>query len=145
MDPAWNEPGLSEGMRMKAPMKTATTFFLFFSPSCSRCRHAAFCGFYVAKADASLFNQASQVVYVRDENKNALTLSNDFKGELTEFALVVPVPEVLKREQIHVGERALVERVDAFSAPRLVEFFDPDPCNPRCLHGLIPWRWLRRQ
>jgi hypothetical protein len=28
---------------------------------------AAFCGFYVAKADTKLFNRASQVVLVRDE------------------------------------------------------------------------------
>ena len=109
-------------------MKTATLLLIALAVSISA-QARAFCGFYVAKADASLFNQASQVVYVRDENKNALTLSNDFKGDLKEFALVVPVPEVLKREQINVGERALIERVDAFSAPRLVEFFDPDPCN----------------
>ncbi len=29
----------------------------------------AFCGFYVAKADTSLFNQASQVVLVRDGDR----------------------------------------------------------------------------
>lgn len=89
-----------------------------------------FCGFYVAKADASLFNRASQVILVRDGNRTALTMANDFKGELSEFAMVVPVPEVLTREQIHVGDRKLIERVDNFSAPRLVEYFDDDPCNP---------------
>ena len=31
----------------------------------------AFCGFYVAKADTNLFNQASQVVLVRDGNREA--------------------------------------------------------------------------
>ena len=40
---------------------------------------------------------------------------------------MVPVPTVLKREQLHVGERKHVERLDAYSAPRLVEFFDEDP------------------
>ncbi len=30
----------------------------------------AFCGFYVAKADTSLFNRASQVVLVRDEYRH---------------------------------------------------------------------------
>ncbi len=89
-----------------------------------------FCGFYVAKADASLYNQASQVILVHHDDKTALTLVNDFKGELAEFALVVPVPEVLTREQINVADRGLVERVDAYSAPRLVEYFDPDPCSP---------------
>jgi hypothetical protein len=91
----------------------------------------AFCGFYVAKADAQLFNQASQVVLVRDGERTVLTMSNDYKGELTDFALVVPVPTVLTRQQIHVGERKYVERLDAYSAPRLVEYHDSDPCVER--------------
>ena len=91
----------------------------------------AFCGFYVAKADAKLFNRASQVVLARHDNKTVLTMANDYKGELREFAIVVPVPTVLERGQIRVGDRALIEHLDAYSAPRLVEYFDPDPCTPR--------------
>ena len=56
-------------------------------------------------------------------------MTNDFKGELKEFAVVIPVPTLLKREQIHVGEKALVDHLDAYSAPRLVEYFDADPCR----------------
>jgi len=89
-----------------------------------------FCGFYVAKADSSLYNKSSQVVLVRHENKTALTMFSDYRGEMKDFAMVVPVPEVLSREQINVADRAIIERVDAFSAPRLVEYFDADPCEP---------------
>ena len=64
----------------------------------------AFCGFYVGKADTQLFNDSSQVALVRDGDRTVLTMSNDYRGPLTEFALVVPVPTVLEREQIHVGE-----------------------------------------
>src|SRR5260370_83196 len=88
----------------------------------------AFCGFYVGKSDAKLFNEASQVALVRDGERTVMTMSNDYKGALTDFALVVPVPSVLSKEQIHVGERKYIERLDAYSAPRLVEYFDPDPC-----------------
>ena len=88
----------------------------------------AFCGFYVAKADSKLFNQASQVVLVRHEDKSVLTMANDFKGDPKEFAIVVPVPTVLEKGQIRVSDRALIEHLDAYSAPRLVEYFDPDPC-----------------
>ena len=56
-------------------------------------------------------------------------MQNDYQGELTEFALVVPVPVVLEEGQIHVGDPKLFERLDAFTAPRLVEYFDPDPCR----------------
>ena len=52
----------------------------------------AFCGFYVAKADSSLYNQASQVIIARDEDRTVLTMSNDYQGEAEDFAMVVPVP-----------------------------------------------------
>jgi hypothetical protein len=89
----------------------------------------AFCGFYVAKADSQLFNKASQVVMVRDGDRTVLTMANDFKGEPKEFAIVIPVPTFLEREQIHVGERAHLEHLDAFTSPRLVEYHDGDPCE----------------
>ena len=91
----------------------------------------AFCGFYVAKADTRLFNQASQVVLVRHDDKTVITMANDFKGDLKEFAIVVPVPSVLEKGQIRVSDRALIEHLDAYSAPRLVEYFDDDPCALR--------------
>jgi len=92
---------------------------------------AAFCGFYVGKADTKLFNRASQVVLVRDGDRTVMTMASDFQGEMKEFAIVIPVPTFLKREQIHVGDKALVDHLDAYSAPRLVEYFDENPCEPR--------------
>ena len=62
-----------------------------------RDRLRAFCGFYVAKADTKLFNQASQVVLVRDGDKTVMTMANDFKGDLKEFAVVIPVPTFLQK------------------------------------------------
>src|SRR5262245_21104732 len=74
----------------------------------------AFCGFYVAAGNAKLFNQASQVVLVRDGDRTVMTMANDFKGEPKEFAIVVPVPTVLEKSQIHVGDKALVDHLDAY-------------------------------
>src|SRR5579863_7187812 len=91
-------------------------------------RAFAFCGFYVGKADSGLYNHASQVVYVRHDDKSVISIMNDYQGELNEFALVVPIPVVLQKGQIHVGTRELFERLDAYSSPRLVEYFDQDPC-----------------
>ncbi|MEL6909677.1 MAG: DUF2330 domain-containing protein, partial [Cyanobacteria bacterium J06598_4] len=54
----------------------------------------------------------------------------DYQGEVKDFAMVVPVPVILTEEQVHVGESKILERLDGFSAPRLVEYFDEDPCNP---------------
>jgi hypothetical protein len=91
----------------------------------------AFCGFYVARADTKLYNQASQVVLVRDGDRTVITMASDFSGELEEFAMVVPVPTFIEREQIHVAEQALIDHLDAYSAPRLVEYHDDDPCARR--------------
>ena len=88
----------------------------------------AFCGFYVAKADTSLFNRASQVVLVRDGDRTVLTMANDFEGDVKDFAVVIPVPTFIERGQINVADKALIDRLDAYTSPRLVEYFDPDPC-----------------
>jgi len=89
----------------------------------------AFCGFYVAKADTKLFNKASKVAIMRDGDRTVMTLSNDYQGELKEFAMVVPVPVVLEEGQIHVTENAIIDHLDAYTSPRLVEYFDEDPCT----------------
>lgn len=88
----------------------------------------AFCGFYVARADTSLYNQASQVVLVRDGDRTVITMANDFQGDVEDFAVVIPVPTFIEREQINVADNALIEHLDAYTAPRLVEYHDPDPC-----------------
>ena len=81
----------------------------------------AFCGFYVGKADTSLYNHASQVAVVRHDDKTVISLMNDYQGAPSDFALVVPVPVVLRKEQIHIGERALFDKLDSYSSPRLVD------------------------
>ncbi len=91
----------------------------------------AFCGFYVARADTKLYNQASRVVMVRDGDRTVLTMANDYQGTPKDFALVVPVPTFLERGQINVADPSLVDHVDAYTAPRLVEYFDENPCNIR--------------
>ncbi len=90
----------------------------------------AFCGFYVASAGTSLFNQASKVVLARSGDRTVITMANDFQGDVDEFAVVIPVPTFIEREQIHVTENAIVDHLDAYTAPRLVEYFDRDPCEP---------------
>jgi hypothetical protein len=89
----------------------------------------AFCGFYVGKADATLFNKASQVILVRDGGRTVISMLSDYHGSLDQFALVVPVPQVLKEGQIHIGSRKLFDHIDAYSAPRLAEYYDDDPCR----------------
>ena len=107
----------------------------FPAACCSRSRSPsapahAFCGFFVGKADAQLFNQSSQVVLVRDGERTVLTHGQRLQGRAERVRAGRPgARRVLKREQIHVGDRKLLERLDAYSAPRLVEYYDADPCD----------------
>ncbi|MEZ4426387.1 MAG: DUF2330 domain-containing protein [Nannocystaceae bacterium] len=88
----------------------------------------AFCGFYVSGADAHLYNSATQVVLMRDGNRTVLSMANDYQGPPQDFAMVVPVPVVLQESDVKVLPASIFERVDALAAPRLVEYWEQDPC-----------------
>ncbi len=66
---------------------------------------------------------------MRKDDKTVLTMVNDFQGDAKDFAVVIPVPTFLEKDQIHVGNQATVDHLDAYSAPRLVEYWDEDPCR----------------
>ena len=66
----------------------------------------AFCGFYVAKADATLFNKASQVILARNGNHSVITMFSDYQGKVKDFAMVVPVPVVEVAGGTTVGDTA---------------------------------------
>ncbi len=91
-------------------------------------RSYAFCGFYVAKADAKLFNKSSQIILVHDGDHTTVTMSSDFQGDVNDFAMVIPVPVLLKQEDIKVVRREIFDAFDAYSGPRLVEYYDQNPC-----------------
>ncbi len=88
----------------------------------------AFCGFYVAGADAKLYNNATMVVMMRDGQRTVLAMQNNYQGPPENFAMVVPVPVVLGENDVKTLERTVFDRVDALAAPRLVEYWEEDPC-----------------
>ena len=90
----------------------------------------AFCGFYVARADGSVFNRASKVVLAHRGARTVITMASDVSGAARDFALVIPVPTVVKQEQVHIVKSATIDHLDAYTAPRLVEYTDEDPCRP---------------
>ena len=98
--------------------------FLLIAPA----RANAFCGFYVAGADAKLFNNATLVVMMRDGKRTVLSMQNNYQGPAEAFAMVVPVPVVLEKENVKTLDPAIFSRVDKLTAPRLVEYWEIDPC-----------------
>jgi hypothetical protein len=89
---------------------------------------AAFCGFYVAGADAELYNNATMVVLMRDGTRTVLSMANNYQGPPQDFAMVVPVPVVLGEDDVRVLPAEIFSRVDKLAAPRLVEYWEQDPC-----------------
>jgi hypothetical protein len=88
----------------------------------------AFCGFYVGSADGTLVNEATMVVMLRDGTDTVLSMRNDYRGPPEDFAMVVPVPEVIGEEDVKVLPAAIFETVERLAAPRLVEYWEQDPC-----------------
>ena len=115
---------MSGGWRFGAAFALAFTGAAIAAPPA-----AAFCGFYVSGADASLFNEATQVVLMRDGTRTVLSMQNDYKGPPEDFALVVPVPVVLQKENVKTLGKDVFERIDKLTAPRLVEYWEQDPCH----------------
>jgi hypothetical protein len=93
-------------------------------------RAGAFCGFFVAGSNAKLTNNASQVALLREGNRTTMTMSNTYQGPPENFAMVVPVPVVLQKEDVKTLPADVFDHIDGLSAPRLVEYWERDPCAP---------------
>src|SRR5687767_6534647 len=90
----------------------------------------AFCGFYVAGGDQQMFNEATQVVLMRMGTRTVLSMQNNYKGPPEAFAMVVPIPVVLQEPDVKTLNREVFEHVEKMGAPRLVEYWEHDPCQP---------------
>ena len=94
----------------------ATAFGIWAGPA------AAFCGTYVGSPGVELTNQTSQVIIARQGNQTTLTLANDYQGDATNFAMLIPVPVVLGEEDIRTVGPELFQRFNDYSAPRIVTY-----------------------
>jgi hypothetical protein len=70
---------------------------------------------------------------VRQDDKTVITMVNDFKGDPKEFAVVIPVPTLIEKGQIHIGDKKIIDHLDAYTSPRLVEYHDGSPCQLQAL------------
>src|SRR4051812_6694141 len=90
----------------------------------------AFCGFYVAGSDQQLLADATQVVMMRKGTRTVLSMQNNYKGPPSEFAMVIPVPVVLKEADVKTLPKDVFANIERMGAPRLVEYWEQDPCAP---------------
>ncbi|MGE0396412.1 MAG: DUF2330 domain-containing protein [Kofleriaceae bacterium] len=88
----------------------------------------AFCGFYVEGSGAKLAADATQVTLMRQGTRTVLAMQNDYKGPLADFAMVVPVPVVLKESEVKTLDKSVLHRIEMLGSPRLVEYWEQNPC-----------------
>src|SRR5690242_612437 len=88
----------------------------------------AFCGFYVSGSGQKMFNDATEVVLMRDGTRTVLSMQNDYRGPIEDFAMVVPVPVVLHEGDVKTLPPQVFADVDALGSPRLVQYWEQDPC-----------------
>ena len=102
----------------------------------------AFCGFYVSPGDKPLTNDATMVALMRDGTRTVMSMSNNYKGPASDFAMVVPVPVVLTKENVKTLDKGVFKKLEELSAPRLVEYWEQDPC-PKPYYGPYPTNYAK--
>ena len=93
-------------------------------------RAHGFCGFYVNSGGSEMWNDATQVVLMRSGTRTVLSMQNNYQGPPEAFAMVIPVPTVLQEADVKTLPPAVFQHVDRMGAPRLVEYWEEDPCAP---------------
>jgi hypothetical protein len=90
---------------------------------------AAFPGFFAYKG-AKPNNLSTHVVLMKKDAATVVTVMPDYQGDLKPFAVMMPVPDDVKAEEVRALKRDSIERIDQITAPRFWEFWEMDPCDP---------------
>ena len=98
--------------------------------ACAPTAAHAFCGFYINGAGTEMFNNATEVVLMRSGTRTVLSMQNNYQGPPEGFAMVIPVPVVLHEGDVKTLTKDIFTKVDQMGAPRLVEYWEQDPCGP---------------
>jgi hypothetical protein len=105
----------------------------------------AFCGFYVGGAGAKMFNNATEVVLMRHGTTTVLSMQNNYQGPPDHFAMVVPVPVVIREKQVQTLPREVFDKIDTLGAPRLVEYWEHDPCGRDDVYEDMPGAVMKEE
>lgn len=113
---------------MKSNASSLVGFALCMASTLASPAAHAFCGFFVSGADRKLYNDATFVVLARLGEQTTLSMQNSYQGPPEDFAMVVPVPVVLQKDDVKTLADDVFDRVDRLTAPRLVEYWEQNPC-----------------
>ena len=108
-------------------MRSAISMLCFAALTFASSAAFGFCGFFVGSTD-NLYSDATQVVLMRQGTHTVLSMRPEYEGPVKDFAMVVPVPQVLEKTDVRTLSPTPFDTVDRLSAPRLVEYHERDPC-----------------
>jgi len=94
-----------------------------------------FCGTYIGSAGSSLTNARSEVIISRSGQQTTMTMANDVGSDVEDFAMLVPVPEILEADDVTLVDKDVLRRIDTYTAPRLVSY----TCSSFYGHGDSGW------
>lgn len=86
-------------------------------------------GLFLAKDGSDVISKQSKVVVARKDNINVLTFTNEFESEADELMLLIPVSEAVKPSQVSMIDMSLLNTLEEYTSPRLVEYVNFDPCQ----------------
>jgi hypothetical protein len=114
-------------------MKPSLLLSLLLAPGLAH----AFCGTFVGAPGANLTNHTSQVIIGRQGTRTTLTVAADYEGDAADFAMILPIPEVVGPEDVTTGDATLVQWIQDYSTPRGVAYtcddvFDLQQSGPGC-------------
>lgn len=87
------------------------------------------CGAFIARSDGLRINDALQFVIVRDSTRTIMTVQNSYRGPSEDFALLIPVPVVLRKEDVATLDPKVFDAFEAVTGPLLSIARELDPCS----------------
>lgn len=101
-------------------------------------RTASAVGAFVSTADGAVVSDVGVAIILRDGNHTSLTIAGDYKGPPADFALILPVPASVQKADVSALGPMLMMKLEALTAPKLVEYWERDPCGPDALGAKLP-------
>ncbi len=123
-------------------MRTLTAFASLCLGSALLCTSgvaAAFPGFFVGKKETVGTAHATHLAIYRKGDLSVVSVMPDYEGSLEPFAIVMPVPSDVTLEHVKTLKREFLDRIEMLTAPRFMEFWEMDPCDP----GPLEQEWER--
>ena len=82
----------------------------------------AFCGMLINRSTEPLLTPSTHVVLFRDGTKTSVTMQNRYEGPPEDFIMLVPVPEILQREDVEIISPTHLDTISRYTSPRHVAY-----------------------